>query len=101
MIGGDQTHPARAQMFIPCLINQCMTDGRRSRMQLILWREDGALLERPYNDGPYYRCEREGCYYRDHPRGLHEISSEWIRSADVQDTMKDASMERRHSEVLI
>jgi hypothetical protein len=50
-------------------------------MTLVLFREDGVFLQRPFNDGPYYRCERAGCFFHDHPRGLHEFNSEWIRTA--------------------
>jgi hypothetical protein len=57
---------------------------------LNILRPDGTLLQRPHNDGPFYRCNREGCYYHDHPRGLHELNSEWIC---------DANTERKRSEI--
>ena len=87
LVGGGDAQPYKAKVFIPCLINQCMVPDpaggeRRSRMQLITLRGDGALLQRPFNDGPHYKCERVGCEYHDHPRGLHELSSKWIRDAD-------------------
>ncbi len=83
--GGHDAAPFRAKVFIPCLVSRCMVPNpaggeRRSRMQLITLREDGALLQRPFNEGPHYKCEREGCHYRDNPRGVHELNSEWIRA---------------------
>lgn len=50
-------------------------------MSLVIFRQDGTLLERPFNDGPYYRCNRVGCHYHDHPRGLHEINTRWVTDA--------------------
>lgn len=83
--GGYDADPFRAKVFIPCLVSQCMVPDpaggeRRSRMQLITLRGDGALLQRPFNEGPYYKCERVGCYYRDNPRGIHEISTDYLRA---------------------
>lgn len=74
--GGDDAQPFRAHTSMPCIIGQCP-----GRMMLNILRNDGTLLERPYNDGPYYRCDRVGCYYHEHPRGLHELNSEWVRDA--------------------
>lgn len=76
---GEDVHPVRAKWFIPCLIGECP-----GQMQLHLRRRDGAFLQRPYNDGPYYTCMREGCHYHTHPRGLHEIHHDyWIRDAKI------------------
>jgi hypothetical protein len=104
---GEDAQPFRAQAFIPCLINQCavpMDDGteRPSRMQLIVARQDGAMLQRPFNDGPVYVCEREGCYYHDNPRGLHEINSRWIQAESKQkNTVETEADIEDKSEVLI
>ena len=85
--GGDDAQPVRAKWFIPCFVTGCYVmdrDGNeiRSQMQLQLRRRDGVMLRRPFNDGPAYKCERVGCYFHEHPRGLHEINGEWIRDAD-------------------
>jgi len=72
--GGDDATPFRAHVSIGCIVGECPGE-----MRLNMLRGDGALLQRPYNDGPYYRCNRVGCYYHDHPRGLHELNSEWVR----------------------
>ena len=74
--GGEGAHPFRAQQIIPCLVGECP-----GHMALVIFRQDGTLLERPFNDGPYYRCTRVGCHYHDHPRGLHEINTAWITDA--------------------
>jgi hypothetical protein len=75
---------------------------RRSRMQLIVARRDGALLQRPFNDGPHYVCEREGCFYHDNPRGLHEISSRWIQAeSKKKNTVETDADIKDKSEVLI
>ncbi|MCK5644709.1 MAG: hypothetical protein KAJ19_28175, partial [Gammaproteobacteria bacterium] len=72
--GGNDAHPYRAHVRIECIIGQCP-----GWMELVMLRRDGTLLHRPENDGPFYRCNRVGCHYHEHPRGLHEFSSEWIR----------------------
>ena len=76
--GGDDARPFRAHVSIDCFIGECP-----GQMGLNMLRPDGTLLQRPYNDGPFYRCNRVGCYYHDHPRGLHEINSDWIRDMDA------------------
>jgi hypothetical protein len=82
--GGDLANGYRASVHIPCEISLCP-----GQFTLITTRNDGTLLERPYNDGPYYVCSRPGCYWREVPReangerpgrGLHEISHKWIVS---------------------
>jgi hypothetical protein len=109
MIDERDAHPVKAKMLIPCPVTHCtvtMPNGftQHSRMQLHLYGPDGHMLRRPYDDGPYYRCEREGCEFRKHPRGLHEMNSEWIRDADRWDGDKhvreNADLERMW-EVLI
>jgi hypothetical protein len=76
--GGDDARPFRAHISIDCLITQCP-----GRMELNMLRADGTLLQRPFNNGPFYRCTRVGCYYQDHPRGLHTLNSEWVRDVNV------------------
>ena len=76
--GGDDAHPYRAHVDIECVIGQCP-----GRMRLNMLRADGTLLQRPFNDGPHYRCNRVGCLYHTHPRGLHELSSDWIADASA------------------
>ena len=78
LTGGDDTHPYRAHVSIECIIGQCP-----GRMGLVILRPDGTLLQRPDNEGPFYLCDRVGCYYHDHPRGLHELNSEWIQDTNV------------------
>jgi len=76
----------KAPMFHECIISECHVitpDGneRRSMMQLHIQRPDGTMLQRPFNDGPYYKCERPGCQIHEHPRGLHELNSRWVRDS--------------------
>jgi hypothetical protein len=71
---GEQVHPFRAKQFIPCPITHCP-----GKWHLYTFYKDGRVLERPFNDGPFYRCDREGCYWHDHIRGVHELNSEWVR----------------------
>jgi hypothetical protein len=74
--GGNDAHPFRAQQSIPCLIGECP-----GKMRLVILRADGTLLQRPFNDGPHYRCNRVGCHYHDNPRGLHELNTNWVNDA--------------------
>ncbi len=76
--GGDDARPYRAHVSIDCIVGECP-----GRMQLNMLRADGTLLQRPFNDGPYYRCNRVGCYYSTHLRGLHTLNSEWVRDASA------------------
>ena len=76
LTGGHDAHPFKAQQEIECLIGECP-----GRMRLTIFRNDGTLLSRPFNDGPYYKCNRVGCHYHDNPRGLHEINTGWITDA--------------------
>jgi len=82
--GGDPIY--KAPLFHECIIGECRVvtsegNERRSMMQLNLTGADGTWLQRPDNEGPFYQCERPGCYYHDHPRGLHELNTGWIRDA--------------------
>lgn len=109
MITERDAHPVRAKMFVPCPVTHCivrMPNGyeRHSRMQLHLIGRDGRQLIRPYNDGPYYQCERAGCEFHRHPRGLHEMNSEWIRDGhrwDKDKHVREAADIHRMNEVLI
>ena len=108
MIAERDAHPVKAKMLIPCPVTHCtvtMPNGftRHSRMQLHLFDAKGHQLVRPYNDGPYYQCEREGCWFHDHPRGLHEFNSEWIRDGhrwDGDKHVRDDADLARMQEVL-
>ncbi|MCP4898901.1 MAG: hypothetical protein GY906_18165 [bacterium] len=88
----------KAPMFHECIINQChvvTSEGneRRSMMQLHIQRLDGVMLQRPFNDGPYYKCERRGCHYREHPVGLHELNSRWVRDGGKNEPKKQVGDE--------
>lgn len=85
--GGDDAQPFRALQAISCIIGQCP-----GLMLLNILGEDGALLARPFNDGPYYRCNRVGCYYHEHPRGLHELNSTWIRDTNAPKKRTEVSV---------
>lgn len=82
---GDDARPFLAHVSIPCIITRCP-----GLMQLNTLRADETLLQRPFNDGPFYRCNRVGCHYHNHPRGVHEFNSEWIC---------DTSAQRKRSEI--
>ena len=86
--GGEQTHPYKAPAETDCFIGACL-----GRMRLVMLRPDGTLLQRPDNDGPVYRCNRVGCYYHAHPRGVHEINPERLRGSGRE------KLEQEHGEV--
>ena len=61
----------RFKMFIPCMNNRCAALG--NKMQLV-----------DYDDPtthPKYRCQQEGCIFRDEPYDAREIVW-WHRSPD-------------------
>jgi hypothetical protein len=96
VFGGDPVF--KAPMFHECIIGECCvvtSDGneRRSMMQLHIQRKDGTLLQRPFNDGPYYKCERPGCQIHEHPRGLHELNSRWVRDGGRNEPKKQTGDE--------
>jgi hypothetical protein len=71
-------------------------------MALVIFRQDGALLERPFNDGPYYKCNRVGCYHHEHARGLNEINTRWVTDAHrAKDAIKEVGDIERKKDVLI
>ena len=71
----------KARGFIPCINNRCFVGDRkddgsivwhRSRMRIGFLDARGNVI-----DPPVYRCEREGCYYRDHPIEATRIRPTW------------------------
>jgi hypothetical protein len=95
--GGDDAHPFRAKVFMDCIIGECP-----GKMQLLWLRKDGTLLQRPFNEGPVYKCMRPGCYYNKHPRGVHTLNREWIRDADApRKTRSEPADLEKDYEVLI
>lgn len=105
--GGEDAHPFRAQQVIDCPVTHCSVprgDGtmRHSKLNLIVQLKDGTILQRPYNDGPFYVCEREGCEWYKHPRGVHELNIQWVTGATKHKTKRTTPQEVKNDlEVMV
>ena len=62
----------RFKMFIPCMNNRCAALG--NKMQLIDYDDPTTY--------PKYRCQQDGCVFRDSPYDAREIVW-WHRNPDA------------------